>query len=493
MNYLLKRILVGVCIAIVMMMVHKVSHAANYGWKVSGTKLYPTPLAACQSVLASATVQYVTATNYNCMTADGTGSAGTAVSSGTCDAPSVLNPSTGACAVPPDPNKDASDSCDVGSHHEGAYMGSGKGGGVAQGCVDGPNPCTLGTYQIVTASSKVCVPETASCPSGQFRASDKSCNPNPVSCPGGGVAATADQCSKFVCPAGDVIEGPNYNTCTNPKLPAPVTNPSGGCPKGSINIGTTGDGTPMCKGTQTDTPLLDTTPPVKTTPPVTTTNADGTKTTSTTMSSKNADGSTTTVTSSCTPDASGNTSCVSSTSTSSNTAGSPGKSDGTPSSGGGKSTDPPKEMCAAHPNLNVCQNSQVTASGCAGGQTTTAVTGDAIQGAILRQMASDYCLNTVTSPSKDLGNNIMAGADPLQVQIDAAKTGTTVDTSTQGLDSSGFLANSCLSDRTISVAGHSVAVSFSAVCNSIGPLRFAVLACAFIVAYLLVSKSVLQG
>ncbi|NMM27831.1 MAG: hypothetical protein HHJ12_11235 [Glaciimonas sp.] len=154
----------------------------------------------------------------------------------------------------------------------------------------------------------------------------------------------------------------------------------------------------------------------------------------------------------------------------------------------------PDDLCTLHPQLNVCINSAVNGSGCSGSVSSVSFTGDAIQGAILKQLADDNCANLVASASKDLGNKLIAGSDPMQLQIDVAFTGTTVDLSSQALDQSGFLGGgSCLSDRSISVAGQSIPVSFSQVCSSITPLRYVILACSLIAAYLLVSKSVLQG
>lgn len=151
-------------------------------------------------------------------------------------------------------------------------------------------------------------------------------------------------------------------------------------------------------------------------------------------------------------------------------------------------------FCEENPTLSVCRDSAVSGIGCDGAKSTIEIDGDAIQGAILRKIADEECANYVEHAAKTLGQKLLDGADPMQAAIDAALAGSTVDLSGTALDWSGFLGGgSCLPDRSISFSGHSVAVSFSAICNNIAPLRFVILACSLIAAYLLVSKSVLQG
>ncbi|MDP5008125.1 MAG: hypothetical protein NWQ13_03835, partial [Glaciimonas sp.] len=86
------------------------------------------------------------------------------------------------------------------------------------------------------------------------------------------------------------------------------------------------------------------------------------------------------------------------------------------------------------------------------------------------------------------------GNDPMSSKIQDAQKGDTVDVSAQGLQSDGFLGGgSCFADRSFQAMGHTVTMSFGEICDKIAPLRAVVLLCAFITAYILVSKSVLQG
>jgi hypothetical protein len=72
--------------------------------------------------------------------------------------------------------------------------------------------------------------------------------------------------------------------------------------------------------------------------------------------------------------------------------------------------------------------------------------------------------------------------------------GTTVDLSQPNLDQSGWLGpGACLAPITIQVMGNSLTASFDSVCQAILPIRAAVLLIAFIISYLLVSRSVLQS
>ena len=124
--------------------------------------------------------------------------------------------------------------------------------------------------------------------------------------------------------------------------------------------------------------------------------------------------------------------------------------------------------------------------------------GDAIQCATLRAAAAMQCAQEKDAeavkamPVKALGEQILSGTDPMQGQFDDVVKGTEIDLGAASLDQSGFLGGgSCLPDRSFSVMGKSVTMSFSGICERIQPLRAAVMACAFIVAYLLVSRSVL--
>jgi hypothetical protein len=266
---------------------------------------------------------------------------------------------------------------------------------------------------------------------------------------------------------------------TEPSAPPPEKNR---CPIGTSQIGTDSAGIPICRGDKPDAPST------KQTTTQTTTAPDGTKTTTTTEKTTNSDGSQTTKTTTTTTAPDGTQSTTQGTAT--------GTKPGTSVEGKNDSTDDQKsDLCKQHPTLNICRNSQIS-----GACESVSCDGDAIQCAIARQVAIDACeLQKGSdalkgSPGYALGMQLASGTDPRQSDIDTALAGTQVDLSSQSLDQSGFLGGgSCLPDRSISVAGRTVAVSFGAVCNNISGLRYAVLACSLLVAYLLVSKSVLQG
>lgn len=277
---------------------------------------------------------------------------------------------------------------------------------------------------------------------------------------------------------------PTSSTGTTP-VTAPAVGDSGanGCPAGTVQGGTDPSGIPICMGKPAVTdPAPQTT---TTTPTTTTTDASGNSVASSVSTVTNSDGSSTATTTTVTTTPSGSKSTTVSSVTSAATGGGAGVPD----------ADKPKDLCADHPELNVCQNSTVSGA-CA----AISCTGDAIQCSILRQAADMDCKDQTAAaaatalPSTATGSSILAGNDPLASQISTLTTGTSVDLSSTALDGTGFLGGgSCLADRSFTVAGRSVAVHFSAFCGYISSLRLVVLACAAIASYMLVSKSVLQG
>jgi len=119
--------------------------------------------------------------------------------------------------------------------------------------------------------------------------------------------------------------------------------------------------------------------------------------------------------------------------------------------------------------------------------------GDAIQGTILKRVADEQCSEQVVTPAGTLGNQLMTGNDPMQGQINTAMTGTTVDLSANSLSQDGFLNGAGFVDQTVAVGNGSITLPFSKISANASPLRYAVLVCALIGAFLLVSKSVIQG
>jgi hypothetical protein len=288
-------------------------------------------------------------------------------------------------------------------------------------------------------------------------------------------------------PTGTPADGgakPSGAKATN--MPPTKADSSGNCPGGSTQGGVDSGGTPICIGSGTNPTGAnggargDANPTSSTT--TKTTDANGNKVTTTTGTRDNGDGSKT-VTKTVETEAPDGSKSSTTTQTTGLT---PGGKQGQPDK-------PETDFCRQHPELNVCRNSSI-AGQC--GQITCM--GDAIQCATLRAAAAMQCAQEKDAealkamPSKALGDQIMSGADPMKGQIDDALKGTEIDVGAASLDQSGFLGGgSCLADKSLSVMGTTVTISFSSVCERIQPLRAAVMGCAFIIAYLLVSRSVL--
>lgn len=273
--------------------------------------------------------------------------------------------------------------------------------------------------------------------------------------------------------------GSNKPSDAKPAKTSTPADSKGNCPGGTVQAGLDSSGIAICMGTGTN-PSQSSSNSTTTAPSATTTAADGTKTTTSNQSTTNSDGSVTTTTTTTVVSPDGTVKTSTSTNTGNN-----------PTGGSGKSDDA-KDFCSAHPELTICQNSSVSGS-C--GQ--TACQGDAIQCATLRAAASMQCAQQQDSdalkamPQKALGDQIMAGADPMAGQISDTLKGTDVDMSRVSFDQSGFLGGgSCLANRSIVVLGQVVPVDFTTVCNNIAPLRAVMMAVALIMAYLIVGRSV---
>lgn len=282
--------------------------------------------------------------------------------------------------------------------------------------------------------------------------------------------------------------GPGYPTPG--AIPSPPSTPNtkgstGGCPDGTISGGQDPYGMTICIG-QTKPPSAAPPSTTTTSAPTTVTNSDGSTTTTQNTTTTNSDGSTSTVTKVTTTAPDGSTTVRTNTST------------GTTPGGVAGTQDRPQDqtdLCKLHPELNICQNSQVV--GTCGDITCT---GDAIQCATLRAAAAIQCKqkqdddDLKASPSKALGDSILGGTDPSKSTIDTLMKGDTADMSNPNLDQGGFVGGgACLPDKTFTVMGHVVTVSFATVCSNIQPLRYIVMACAFILVYLMVARSVING
>jgi hypothetical protein len=153
------------------------------------------------------------------------------------------------------------------------------------------------------------------------------------------------------------------------------------------------------------------------------------------------------------------------------------------------------DLCKQNPMLNICRNSSV--SGSCG---EVSCQGDAIQCATLRAAAAMECRTKkqeedfLKRPEIAAGQQILDGNDPMKGAIDAALKGETVDFGATSLDQSGFVGGgSCLAPKSFTAMGQTVSVSFDWMCTNIQPLRYFVMACAFILAYLIVSRAALES
>lgn len=274
----------------------------------------------------------------------------------------------------------------------------------------------------------------------------------------------------------------------SPPIEAPPTDDpgKGPCPTGTVHAGMSQSGIPMCIGSGSTPPAKP--PQPKTETEKNETGADGSTTNTKTVITTNSDGSTTKTVTVTVTKADGTKETSGTASTSTTPSGVAGKTDRGPE-------DDKYDLCKTNPNLSICREGSVTGT-C--GQIQCV--GDAIQCATLRAAAAMECRGKAdedalkASPQTALGNSILSGADPMKAQIDTAMKGTEVDLSKPGLDDTGFIGGgSCLPNKTMSVMGRSVTVEFAQLCTNIQPLRGVVMACAFILAYMIVSRSVLQG
>jgi hypothetical protein len=307
------------------------------------------------------------------------------------------------------------------------------------------------------------------------------------------VKRTGEQYTGPDAPGKTGVDAPEVKEDTPVKSP-PIESPpkaddppgKGPCPTGTVHAGMSQTGIPMCIGTGSTPPAKPVQPKIET--EKNETGSDGTVTNTKTVITTNTDGSTTkTVTVTATrPDGTKTTSGTADTSA-------------TPGGAAGKSDRPTEDdkydLCKTNPNLSVCREGSVTGT-CGEIQCV----GDAVQCATLRAAAAMECRGKAdedalkASPQTALGTSILAGADPMKAKIEETMKGTEIDLSKPGLDQSGFLSGgSCLPNKTMSVMGRSVTVDFAQLCTNIQPLRSVIMACALILAYMIVSRSVLQG
>lgn len=347
-------------------------------------------------------------------------------------------------------------------------------------CVPPPEVCSTGvqkwySWSSSAAKQSVCSASCLSVSSGMQVSSSSGSSgqftSNGLSCSGDNAAPDPGTCPKGT---HNISSNPSQVNCTAdaPELPK--------CWVGSTNVST--DPTvALCVGndvpkTGPDDPASHTPDPnippvVNTTNVVEKTSDGGVKNTSTTTTTiSNTDGSTS----------------VKSVTTITKTA-----PDGTQTTttDSNKPKDETKDFCQLNPTLTICKNSSVS-----GDCDTLSIDGDAIQGAILRQQKKEYCENMASSNIKDLGLLLLAGNDPSSSQFPTIDNATVVDLSNIGnLDSSGFLSGgSCFTDKSFAVAGVTVKLPISILCDYLTPLRLAVMLLALMASYKMIAGTVLR-
>lgn len=383
-----------------------------------------------------------------------------------CTAPKVYDPATSSCTEPDPPPDD--DDCKV--EPLGVRRFWDNGAKDASAIPQSYNGCAIKVDEFIHCYRIVSGPNTGKgyC---EFRVSQTGGKRQPQN-------AGPEQMDSPV--GGETVGGG-----TSPELPP---DDKGKCPAGTVQAGVDSRGTPICvgKGTGPDQPKA---APPKTETSQTTQNPDGSTTVTKTTITTNSDGSKTTVVTKETTAAGGGQVTTEQTAQTGNTpTGEAGRTD--PDAEQEKS-----EFCKQNPMLTVCQNSTVR-----GACREVSCTGDAIQCATLRAAAAMECnAREDTDALKamgatTLGQSILSGSDPMANSLQALMKGEDVDMSRPNLDQSGFLGGgSCFGTKNFVVMGQSISMDFSAACENIQPIRYAILALAFFAAYMIVARSVLSS
>lgn len=270
-----------------------------------------------------------------------------------------------------------------------------------------------------------------------------------------------------------------------PTKSPPIQPPPGQkCPVGTVQAGSSSDGTPICMGTGSQPPNVPA-PPPKIESEKSEPQADGSTKTTKTTTQTNADGSTTTSTTVTVTQADGTKVTTGDKNTTKNSAGADGSED-TPE-------NDKYDMCKVNPNLTICRNSSV-AGAC--GQITCV--GDAIQCATLRAAAAMECKQRSDeqalkdSPLTAKGNAAISGSDIAGDNLPTAKNATVVNLPGSG-DTAGWLGGgSPFDDVTFVVFGHSITLPFAKWSGYLIALRYALMVAASLISFRILSGSILR-
>lgn len=373
-------------------------------------------------------------------------------------------------------------------------------------CADPTPECTSGKSVSGTVAEGSSKSGTANFPDGGMKPMPSSfggCNVTPKTVERCYSTANATGGKDFFCkytfeqtgtvtpqgtPTTQPAPAPSPTTNTTPESKGPTQagdDPSDTCPEGTSRVGTDSSGIAMCAGSGTNPQTKDPAP-VTEKPPTTTNNPDGSTTTVKESSVKNGDGSTTTTTTTTVTKPDGTKTTSVKTTTSAATNGSDGRPDAP--------TDPDKsDLCKLRPELNICRNSSIS-----GSCSAVACSGDAITCEIARQASVRNCEEKAkedalkASAQYALGNAAMSGADPLASSLPDPSKPTEI-IAPSSISSGGFLGGgSCFPDTTFAIQGMSVTVPWSSACQYLIGLRAALMAVALMLAFRMVSGTILR-
>jgi hypothetical protein len=300
------------------------------------------------------------------------------------------------------------------------------------------------------------------------------------------VCAPYEHLSNGVC-----VSSPPVNCADGVIVPAGQTCPSvapdpSQCPAGTVNIGTTAAGKPLCAAKTNNDPAPSKTSTETKAPTTTATNPDGSTVKTDSTVRTNADGSNTTITTTTATQPNGAVTTTVTEQTGLKPSGTQGQKDGI--AGGTGDSD----FCAKHPELNACKNSSVS-GGCNGAVDNTSCNGDAIQCAILRQQRKQYCEDHLESDNTKLGKQMMTGNDPLADTLPSPKNAKNVNINSD-LNTAGFLSGgSCLRDISGNIGAYSYTFAISQVCPWLLPLRAIMMLIASLVSYRIVASAVVRS
>jgi hypothetical protein len=299
---------------------------------------------------------------------------------------------------------------------------------------------------------------------------------------------------QYACKFEGVSTGQPVATGQGPEVatpPAPASNPvttppfkapdDKSCPRGTVNVGLSASGIPMCIGQGTDPKNTPAAPP-KVEVEKNETLPDGSTQNTKSVTTKNADGSTTTVKTVTVTKPTGEKETTQDKNTTATPGGKPGKETETP--------EKQNDLCKQNPNLAICKNSTV---GGKCGETTCM--GDAIQCATLRATAILQCkaekdeLDLKASPLAAKGQSAMDGSD--MEGLPGPKNGLVVNVAS--MKAEGWLGNgAAFEDVSFSLQGHEVLMPLSKWSSYLLPLRYVMMIIASMISYRILAGAVLK-